>query len=661
MAGLSSPGIGSNLDVNGIVSKLMSVEQAPINLLNKKEASYQAKLSAYGSIMGALGSFQGAVSGLSDMSKLNALTATSSDSTVLSASAASTAVAGTYAINVTSLAQSQKLVAAGQTSTTATIGTGGATTLTFDFGTIAGGTFSAITGKYTGSTYTSNGAGTKTVTIDATNNSLQGMRDAINAANIGVTATIVNDGSPTPYRLSLASNALGSTNSIKISAAGDATVSGLLAQDPAAAQNLSETVTAQNANFNINGIAVSKASNTVTDAIQGVTLNLLKITTATTNLTVARDTSTLQSSVAAFVKGYNDLNKVLRDASSYNATTKQGAILQGDSTVRSLQTQLRGVMNTPLTNSSSSLTNLTQIGVTFQKDGTAITNNFSDVASLFATVGKASDSLVSYTTATTSTKLGSYAVNVATLATQGNAVGNFNLNTGLNTIAANTTINVTLDGASASVALTAGSYTATQLAAMTQSAINGTAAFSSAGSTVAATIDASGFMHVVSNRYGATSAVSMASNTGTLVSAFMGAATNAAGVDVAGTIAGIAATGSGQFLTSSSGNSLGLKIQINGGATGARGAVNYSQGYAFTLNNLATSLLASGGPLDGAKSGINRSITDIGKQRDVVNRRLVDIEARYRKQFTALDVMIGSMNTTSTYLTTQLANLPKPY
>ena len=665
-------GIGStNLDVSSIVAQLMAVEKRPLNVLNIKEASYQAKLSAFGSIKGALSSFQSILSGLSNITKFQALKATSSDTSIFTATASSIAVAGTYSLDaVTKLAQSQKLAASGQASSTAVIGNG---TLTFDFGTISGATVDGA-GKYTGATFTSNGAGTKTVTIDASNNSLQGIRDAINVAKIGVTATIINDGGTSPYRLALTSDSIGKANSIKISVveSGATGLDALLAHDPAglpAAQHLAETATAQNAEFKVDGIAVSKASNTVTDVIKGVTLNLQKIMATPVSLTIVRETATVKSSVDGFVKAYNDLNKTLKDVSAYNSATKQGAILQGDSTVRTLQSQIRAVLATPVSNTGGSLSTLSQIGVSFQKDGTlaldaskldtAITNNFNDLASLFAAVGKASDSLVSYSSAATTTKPGSYAVNATTLATQGNTVGNFNLNPGLSIIAASTTINVTLDDVSASVALAAGNYTATQLSAMIQSAINGTSAFSSANSSVAATIDGSGFLTLNSNRYGSSSIISLSSGAGTPVSAFMGTATNITGLDVAGTIDGGAATGSGQFLTSSAGNSTGIKLQINGGLTGARGTLSYSQGYAYSLNDLSTSLLASSGSLDGRTTGINSSIKDIGKQRDVLNIRMAAIEKRYRTQFTALDSLLSSMNQTSTYLTQQLANLPK--
>ncbi|WP_435627802.1 flagellar filament capping protein FliD [Candidatus Ferrigenium straubiae] len=660
----TTSGVGSSyLDVSGLVSQLMTIEQRPLNLLKAKEASYQAKLSAYGSIKGALSSFQSTLSGLSNIAKFQALKATSSDTGIFTASASSTAVAGVYSLDaVTKLAQSQKLAATGQTDSTVAIGSG---TLTFDFGTITGGAFDAPTGKYTGAAFTSNGTGTKTVTIDPANNSLQGIRDAINAAKIGVTATIINDGGASPYRLTLTSDSIGKTSSIKIGVTGDAALSNLLAYDPAnnAGQNLAENATAQNAEFIVDGASVSKASNTIADVIQGVTLNLQKVTATPVKLTVERDTATVKSSLEGFVKAYNDLNKILGDVSAYNAATKKGAVLQGDSTVRSMQSQIRAVFNTAVSNTGGSLTTLSQIGVSFQKDGTlaldaskldtAISNNFNDIASLFAAVGKASDSLVSYSSASSATKPGSYAVNVTTLATQGNIAGNAAAGLTI-TSGVDDALNFTVNGVSASVVLAAGTYTAAALAAEVQSKINGASALSSAGISVAVTQNA-GVFTITSNSYGSASSLAVS---GIGASNLLGGAPVAtSGVDVAGTIDGVAATGSGQFLTSSTGNSTGLTVRINGGLTGARGTVNYSQGYAYTLNELATTFLASGGLLDGRTTGIDISIKDIGKQREALNVRLDAIEKRYRTQFTKLDSMLSSMNQTSSYLTQQLNKL----
>lgn len=654
---ISSPGVGSNLDVNGIVSKLMTVEQQPINKLNSREASYQAQISAYGQLKSALGSFQNAVSNLSNTSTFKSYSAMPADSTILTASAASTAAPGTYALEVSKLAQAQKLVAAGQTSTTASIGNG---SITFDFGTISGGTFNATTGQYTGAAFASSGNGSKTVTIDATSNSLIGIRDAINAANVGVTASIVNDGSGSPYRLALSSNNSGASNSLKISVTGDAALSNLLANDPAGVQNLAETTTAQNATMKVNGVSVSKASNTVSDVIQGVTLNLLKTTTTPTSITVAQDSASVQSSISSFVKAYNDLNNTIKNLSGYDAAAKKGGVLQGDSTIMHLQAQLRSMLTQPVANTGGALTTLSQIGVSFQRDGSlaldtaklgsAISSNFADIASLFAQTGKTSDSLVNFTSSTATTKPGTYSLSVTQLATQGSLTGSAAPVSTVITAGVNDTLDVSVNGTAATVTLSPGTYTAASLATELQSKINGNSTFSAAGLSVAVT-QAGGPFTLTSAAYGASSSVAITGGNG--LSNLLGTPTQTFGVDVAGTINGQLATGSGQSLTGS-GDADGLKIQVAGGALGSRGSISFSQGYAYNLNTYVTSMLAATGDINSRTSGINSSITEIGKQRTAMQARLTTVEARYRAQFTRLDTMLSSMNQTSTYLTQQL-------
>ncbi len=663
---LSAAGIGSGLDVNGIVSQLMAAERQPLNTLSAKEAGYQAKLSAYGSVKGAVAGFQTTLQGLNSASRFQTLTATTSDSSVFSASTTSNAVGGTYSLEVSSLAQAQKLAAAGQASSTAAIGSGAETTVTFDFGTISGGTLAG--GVYSGAAFASNGNGTKSITVDSSNNSLQGIRDAINAAKIGVTATLINDGSDTPYRLVFSSDSQGVSNSMKVSVSGDAAVGSLLAHDPAGTQNLYQTVAAQNANFKLNGVAVTKTSNSVSDVLEGVTLNLNKVTSSPATLTVARDTASVSNSISGFVKAYNDLTTTLKNVSGYDAASKRGAILQGDSTVRSLQTQLRGILGTSVTGTPGNLTTLSSIGITFQKDGSlavdqtrlndAMTNRFDEIASLFASVGKSTDSLVSFNSAASSTKAGSYAVNVTQIAKQGKSVGSTAITTPQAIVAGNNdTLDLVVNGISVSVTLAPGTYsTAQALATELQAKINGATALSDMGVSVAIAENA-GTLTLTSVNYGSTSSVSITG--GTAASALgLDADTPTAGVDVAGSIGGASATGSGQLLSAISGDALGMGILINGGTLGDRGMLNYSQGYATILSNWSTAVLASDSIIAARTEGIGRSITDIEKRRADLEARLVNIEKRYRAQFSALDTMLSSMNSTSSFLTQQLANLP---
>ena len=160
---------------------------------------------------------------------------------------------------------------------------------------------------------------------------------------------------------------------------------------------------------------------------------------------------------------------------------------------------------------------------------------------------------------------------------------------------------------------------------------------------------------LTSNRYGTASNVSVTGGTGRTNLGFS-SATTSVGADVAGLINGVAATGSGQYLTGATGNlAEGLKIQISGGVTGNRGTVNYSRGYAYQLDKLTDTFLGSNGPISSRTDGIDRSVKDIGNRREVINRRLVDVEKRYRAQFTALDSLLSSLSTTSNFLTQQLA------
>lgn len=365
MSSVSSLGVGSNLDLSGLLDKLAASESQPLVALQKQQVSYTAKLSAYGTLQNALSNFQAAASKLAGASLFQGATVASSAADVLAASADSTAVAGSYAVSVTQLAQAQSLVSGGVASTTSAIGAGAATTVTIDFGGIAG-TLDAATGTYNaGATFTTDAARPPvSLTIDSTNNTLAGIRDAVNkTTGIGVTASIVNDGSTN--RLVMTSTSTGQKSSMRISVSGDAAVGSLLANDPTAVQNLKQTAAAGDAALMVNGIAVTSATNTVKEAVQGVTMTLAK--TGLSTLTVSRDNASVESAVGAFVNAYNSLLGTATQLTKYDVAKKSGAALVGDSTLRSIQTSIRSALNTP---QAGALKVLSTVGVSFQKDGT---------------------------------------------------------------------------------------------------------------------------------------------------------------------------------------------------------------------------------------------------------------------------------------------------
>ncbi|HSQ05993.1 MAG TPA: flagellar filament capping protein FliD, partial [Burkholderiales bacterium] len=364
-------------------------------------------------------------------------------------------------------------------------------------------------------------------------------------------------------------------------------------------------------------------------------------------------------------KAYNDLEKTLADLSAYDSSTRKAAVLQGDSSLLAVQWRVHGVLTTALAGLDSNLTSLWQVGVTIQADGTmkldssklqnAISSNFADIAGLFAATGKTTDSLVNYVGATSSTKPGGYALNVTTLATQGKLVGSaaaaLTISAGVND-----TLLLHIDGIDGTIRIPAGTYTASSLAAQLQSSINGTSAYSSAGISVTASQSA-GVLTITSNRYGSASALTATGGTA-LVDLLGATQTSTAGVDVAGTINGVAAAGSGQTLTGAAGtDAAGLQAKIGGGTTGARGSIYHSQGYAYQLSALASAILDDNGSLAARTNGINQSIKDIDDQRTAFERHMTEVEARYRAQFTALDTMMSSMTQTSNYLQQQLTSL----
>jgi flagellar hook-associated protein 2 len=384
--GISSTGIGSGLDVNTIVTQLMNAERGPISILQTKQTANNAKLSAFGTLKSAVSTFQTALKGLGSTG-LGARSATSSDAAILGTSASTDAVPGTYAVEVTQLAKQAKLSSAGHTDTTTLMGAG---TMSIQVGAKAA------------------------IDIPAGDYSLLSLSKAINAAQAGVSATIVNDGTAAGNRLVITANDSGAANTVKITAGGG------LAEfqfDPVAPGPLMvQNQAGQDATLKIDNILITKPSNTITDAVSGLTLNLLQAKVGTSvNVTVAADKAAAKTAVTAFVDAYNKLNSSIKSMTSYNTVTKKGAALNGESGAAAIITTLRKEMTAAVTGVSG-LASLTDIGVGFQRDGTlavndvklqkALDTNFAGVTALFS----GTDGYATRLTAATTDILGSQGV-----------------------------------------------------------------------------------------------------------------------------------------------------------------------------------------------------------------------------------------------------------
>ena len=360
MPTLSSPGIGSGLDTKAIVEQLMAAERQPVVRLDGRRVELQAQVSAYGSLKSAVSSFRDAVEKLSDLSKFKVYAATSSDKNIIDATASSAAARGTYSLVVNRIAENHRLAAG--------------TTLVDSGVTKVGAVGDTMTIA----------VGTAAFTVDSGDKTLAQIRDAINQAtdNAGVTASIIKDN--VGYRLSLSANATGSAKVIT------ATYSGA---DPFAFTTLNAdrdgsggfTAADLDASLRLEGqFNITSTSNSLTDAIEGVTLTLKQAGAVTLN--VSRDNAAVETAVRGIVKGYSDLVSTM--------SKMRGQVLKSDSPVlANLETQLRAVLNRSST-TTSIFGNVFQLGVSTLKSGSleldskalasALGTDFDGVATLFA-------------------------------------------------------------------------------------------------------------------------------------------------------------------------------------------------------------------------------------------------------------------------------------
>ncbi|MGI9133828.1 MAG: flagellar filament capping protein FliD [Rhodoferax sp.] len=331
--GLSSPGVGSGLDVNAMVSKLMAVESLPLTALTKKETSYNAKISALGTLKSTLANLQSAASAMNSATSLAALQGTVADSGVATATPGATALEGTYSLEVSKLAQAQIV----HTASNPTLVDG---SLTIQVG-----------------------AGSSAVVSVNASDSISNVADRINAdatLSSQLKASVVDN------KLVLESKTSAAASTISV--VGAATNAGENLADFNTA-NLTVARAAQDAQFKVNGIAIQRASNTVTDAISGVSLTLTGVTTSATSVSIAHNVSTAQTAISNFVAAYNMVNSAIGSLGNYD----QKAALAGDSALRGVQAQLRSVLTSePASLSGAALTRLTQLGVSVKVDGSLV-------------------------------------------------------------------------------------------------------------------------------------------------------------------------------------------------------------------------------------------------------------------------------------------------
>ncbi|KTD34154.1 flagellar hook associated protein 2 FliD [Legionella moravica] len=535
---LSSPGVGSGLDVKTLVDALVKAEITPAQARHDKQlTNVNTELSAIGQLKSYLSNFQASLTKLSDLSQFYTMKYSMSDQDHFSTSITPQAVKGSYQVEVQKLAQQQSLASNYMTNT-------GSGTLTINFG-----TYNADK-----TVFTPNASATPlSITIAPGNDSLAAVRDAINNAGTSVTASIVQDS--TGSRLTLTSSQTGENYAMKITGGVAA-----LNYDPTTGVNaLTETIGAQNSLVKINGLTLSQSSNQLQDAIAGVTLNLKQAEIGKQiTLNIDDNKDQLSSLVNDFIKQYNDTMTFLTNLTGYNSDTKQSGVFQGDPQFRNLKLNINKWATSPINNGSSPIKSLADLGIITNKQGLlelnqtqfkkALDNNYKDIGSLFAKTASATDANIRINSVNTTVKAGSY-----------------------------------------NVALT--EFTP--------------------------------------------------------------------GVSMSGTIGSLSATSSDGVTLSGSGALGGLSINVLSGSTGSRGQVVVTDGIAVLMNSLINTYMSTDGDLNVRASQLNNQVKELGKVQNVIDTRSDSIQARYLKQFTALDTLLTQLQNTSGFLTQQLANLPQ--
>ena len=649
MANISALGIGSGVLNSDLVDQLVEAERAPKeNRLDTRTQKAELLISAYGTLKSAITELRLPMRQLSAPDNLKAFSATSSNEDVSVTVDSTKASRGTYNVNVLSLAQSQSL---------------------------ASSTFADrdSTSVGTGSFTISSGDKSATLTIDGSNNTLQGLADEINEAGIGVSAGVIDTGSG--FRLVLSSEETGEANAISVSVTDDdgnnddaAGLSQFVFNDTT--QNMQETIAAKDARVEINGIEITRSTNSFTDVIDGLSFEA-KAEGVTSTIKVEQDFGAVADRVGAFVEKFNALQTTIKGLSGFNAETGQGGILSGDTTIRSIQAQLRNVLGRVVPGlENASIRTLADVGITtdYETGGLSfdrakfeeqLKKNPDDVTALFAEQGRTSSADVEFLGSGSGTTRGNYAINITQAATQGGVLGDSALTDGVVIDGTNDEIEFTVDGSTNfTIQLSQQTYaSAADLVAEIQSQIDSNSALNAAGQSVRVGLDSNGVLQFTSGAFGSSSNVSILSvENGAALG--LSAKTGTLGKDVAGTVNGQEATGDGRVLTvTGAGGAKGMQLQVAGYKDGDLGRVNFIEGIGEQAVNLVTDIVGADGILDAKTDSLSRDLERIQEERIRLEDRIASYRERLVSQFTAADSLISQLNSTGDYLTQQLAAL----
>ena len=629
---VSLSGLVSGINVQQLISNLSAAYQQPIMVLESQQQSYQTTLSAWGTLQNSLSNLQSSMSSLQNLSSVNNRSVSLSNNNAATATVSANAATGSYSLSNMVLAQSQSLYS--QDFSSASSGAVGTGTLQIQVG---------------------SGAVTNVV-IGSGNNTLDGIASAVNKANTGVNAAVVYDG--TGYRLTLTGTSTGANSAFSVTTSG---ATGSLANlsyssGSSGGSGMTLSQAAQNAGVSINGLAVTSASNTISGAIPGVSLNLLQASGSTT-LQVSASNSAFVGAVQSFTTAFNQTMGTINQLTAYNAQAGSGGPLLGDASVQGLRTQLLNLISGQGVGvaSGSAYNSLGSVGLGLTSSGTislntstlstALNSDFNSVAGLFGQVGSTSNANVQYVGAGSSTQAGTYALNVSQAATQATVSGSAAVPT--SGIAQNESLTISSGSSSVVVSLASGSSLATIV-----NTINDT--LQQSGVTGLTASNQNGYLEIQSNAYGSAQSFSVVSNVAAGASG-TGIGTSslaASGTDVVGTVNAETTSGVGQNLTvTGPGNALGLQLQVMGSTTGNLGTVTVSQGLYQQMNSLLTQALNSqNGFVAAAQNGIASSINGLSAQITTLQQSASNQTSLLTQQFAAMQSQLSQLQSIGQYL-----------
>lgn len=673
MPTITATNSGSGLDVRNLVDQLVAAEGSPITArLDNKEVKVQEGLSGIGSFKGALIDFQSTLAPLRKDDAFKAISATSSNEEKFTIVAEDHAAIGSYEIEISQLAQSQKLKSQSFESEFDNIGSG---TLVIEFG---------EANNVTNSFEVNTDIPSKRIVIEQDNSSLRDIQLAINAAAAGVSASIINDGGGN--RLIFNSEKTGTENSLRISVIDDDTGNkdllglSVLSYDPmavadeeggsASGKNLEVVADAKNALFSIDGISISNGQNSIKDNIPGITIDLKKTTDdGFETFKIEKESGVIKQSIESFVAGYNEMVSIANSLTGFDAETAQAGPLSGDASIRGIMNQIRRLSSSSFNDINEHLTSLSSIGISSNLDGTLATDKFKldealsnypdEVGHLFAAAVSTSDPRIKVVSDKVPAVNNIYNLTIEEIPTSGYYLGE-KLDRYPDEISGVPRhFSLAVDGTTTNELklLPQRFDSGSDFAAELQRVINQDEYLQRDEKSVSVEY-VDNALKITSNTVGSNSSVEMRSMSRYLYFlAGMPMGKGPQGTDLVADVGGSKVIGKEDKLVLD-GELSGVVLEVSGNNVGERGELTVTNGIAAILDELTESFLADNGLIDSRIDGYNSRIKDINKQRSDLVRKLEVSEQRYLKQFSNLDAMLGKMRSTSNFLDEKLSALP---